>query len=991
MLLAGFMSLSVLTPMPIIAKEKAILPDLPKELQGEYEYYETLSDEFNGSVEDMWLMDYMPWWSDTAKREQSGTKTRYRFIDAKTENDENNQSLQIYVNGENRMGHENFQPYYLEMLSGPQNLEPEERYLANKSQKNNWNSKFAGFMAGSKNYLNTYRGSEAPIQSNIPYSDAGATTYGYFETRCKFLPMKSGQGLAPAFWFIGMQDDVYDRGEVDVFEFLDNYTLDFTIHPKGDPRIEKVTHQIKFEEDMSKDYHTYGLLWDSTGFSLYVDGEFKWKHNQKIDYRMIPMFSINHHENGWIGSVDGANHPEERTMDIDYFRTFKKVGEPLEPNKPTIPEMKEGENIASAAYMSLFGMTGTEVDETPVQWLNDSDRKNSVLSGLDNKKLTQSKLPEYLYIDWKQPATFNTIVLHAQNAKSQAPTLLDIQISKDGETWETIQSDISLQWTTDSQLSESQTIVLNQTVKDNLFTRLVIKEANMKNGRFGLCEIEIGENITAMEPEYLPLPDKEITSIASENGLQMMINGTMPSSVKSYSENNTALYFQGKNTDLKIPLKDEQGNQIHSDEDFTLSMWIKPDAVTSGNDQIILFQQTGTNGGKPWLFLYQNRVGTYIDGENRYGTTILQPNEWIHLATTFEKIDAVNGKLRLYVNGQLDLEETIDYTKNPDHLCDAQAVIGKHKSNSKGWYNGAIDQLLLLNTAATPDDIKTLYETKELESSLKDTVFANWTFEEENLEYKMYDATSVLEIDPIEIQKGETTLEDLLPTMVSVVFESTYVSELPVMWNQDELNAIDINKAGSYQIHGTIDFSGTGNTTNTKNLNASLAVTIKDALDASELKKVVNEINQKKEQDYTEESWALFLTACQAVQTKETLILIGSHPNYQVSEILPTSTSQEVLDRMCTELQAAIKLLVEKPQTIPPIEPEDPDLPQEPETPIDPDDDHTIVVPPTNEEQLTPEQTTPDTSDSTNLTIYMMLMVVSGLGLLIKRIIKIKE
>ena len=347
-----------------------ILPD-PVDLQGDYVYYDVLSDEFNGEVKDEWLMDYMPWWSDTAEREQSGTRTRYRFIDADSEN---NQSLQIYVNGENRMGEENFQPYYLEKLSGPQSLEAKNRYLANKSQKNNWNSKFAGFMAGGKDYLNTFRGSEAPIENHSNYTDAGATTYGYFEARINFMSIEKGQGIAPAFWFIGMQDDVYDRAEVDVFEFLDNHTLDFTIHPKGDPNVQYATKEFKFEEDMSQDYHTYCVLWDENGFSLYVDGEFIYRHERKIDYRMIPMFSINHHENGWIGSVDGQDLPEERTMDIDYFRVFKKVGTDPEPNKLPEPEMTPGNNVAEGAYISLFGLTGTEADATPVQWLNDKKR-----------------------------------------------------------------------------------------------------------------------------------------------------------------------------------------------------------------------------------------------------------------------------------------------------------------------------------------------------------------------------------------------------------------------------------------------------------------------------------------------------------------------------------------------------------------------------------------------------------------------------------------
>ena len=49
--------------------------------------------------------------------------------------------------------------------------------------------------------------------------------------------------------------------------------------------------------------------------------------------------------------------------------------------------------------------------------------------------MEKSTLPQYLYIDWRMPATFDTIILHAQNAKSTAPTLVDVEVSEDGETW----------------------------------------------------------------------------------------------------------------------------------------------------------------------------------------------------------------------------------------------------------------------------------------------------------------------------------------------------------------------------------------------------------------------------------------------------------------------------------------------------------------------------------------------------------------------------
>lgn len=915
-MLIGIILITSVMPTNYVKAQEKILPT-PKDLQNTYSYYDILSDEFNGNESDVWLMDYMPWWSDTAKREQSGTKTRYRFIDA---DGKDNQSLQIYVNGQNHMEDSNFQPYYLEKLSGPQNLNVKERYLAPTRQKNNWNSKFAGFMAGGKDYLNTFRGSEAPIENHTKYTDAGATTYGYFETRVKFLSMKSGQGLAPAFWFIGMQDDAYDLGEVDVFEFLDNNTLDFTIHPKGDPHISKVTKQFKFKEDMSKDYHTYGVLWDETGFSLYVDGDFLFKHNQKINYRMIPMFSINHHENGWIGSVDNQGHPEERTMDIDYFRVFKKDGIDPEPNKLPVPKMKPGNNIADGAYITLYGLTGKEVDKTPMQWLNDKKIDNMVLSGICDRMgnpMEKSTLPQYLYIDWRMPASFDTIIFHAQNAKSTAPTLVDVEVSKDGENWKTVKSDIRLNWKTDTQIAESKTIKLDEIEKNNLFTRIKIKEANLNaQGKFGLCEVEIGEDIEPMAPEYMPLPegadinmkDSLFSKWNMENSPSSTTNGLDLKNDKEFvyvdGKDGKALQIDGKSQHICAPLK-VADNQLKCDEDFTLSMWINPSKTSlPGADQIILAQQTGMQGGRPWLFLYNNILGTFLGNTNTFGKIHLKVNEWQYVAVTFHVIDKDNkkGEVALYVNGQLDTKAFITY--EPDNLGKPELLLGRHKNNTKGFYEGAMDSITLLNKTLQPQDIEALYKVNG---------------RVEDIKVQTYDLCNIVKLPKIEGNVGDLSLENLsMPEEVTAVFDDVYAQSVKVNWDVTELESIDFNKDGSYVVHGTVDLSAYPQTTNTKNIKAEQRIEINAPVKLTGLADVLQKINKTEESEYTEESFKDFLTAVQAAQTKETQLIIGEYPNYSAPEEAPAYATQEIVDGITNDLNAAFNLLVEveQPETV---------------------------------------------------------------------------
>ena len=919
LVLSVFLAAQALQPLAVSARteDQGCLPDLRAELQQEYSLYEPLSDEFNGSVNEMWLMDYMPWWSDTATREKSGTRTRYRFINA----EEGNQSLQIWVNGENHMDAENFQPYYLEKLSGPRNQSIQDRYLwSQSSQKNNWNSKFAGFMGGSKDYLNTYRGSEAPIENHVAYSDAGATTYGYFETRCKFMSMEKGQGLAPAFWFIGMQDEAYDRGEVDVFEFLDNYTLDFTIHPKGDDRITYATKEIKFTEDMSRDYHTYGLLWDETGFSLYVDGEFIWKHEISINYRMIPMFSINHHENGWIGSVDDKNLPDERTFDIDYFRVFKKNGQDPDLGTPAIPEIKEGTNAASAAWVSLFGLTGTEANATPMQNLNDGDLSTSVLSGKKDRlgnSITASELPVSLYIDWKKPQSFNTIILHCQNAASMAPTLVDVEVCEDGQNWIPVKQDISLDWKTDSQIAESQTIHLDQMVENNSQCRLVIRKANLKQGQFGISEVEIGQNITAMQPEYQPLPEAESVPLSDSLFASWNLNGSLEANQEGLRIDNSAasstayqisqdgheqaLRLDGFSTRLYVPLKNVAGDQhLRSDENFTFSMWIKPDAVVKGSDQIILAQQTGSKGGRPFLFIYDNKLGTYLGVENTYSSQNLTKEIWTQTAVTFEKTDeaAKKGIVTLYINGKKTGSKVITY--EDDSLSDPRLLLASHKSGTKGEYKGLMDDITLFDKALTEKEMMAFYEQGADMDVYSDAG-------------RQYEMTSIVDLPVVQGTAGEMKAEDLqLPDSVTCIFDGQYSAEVPVTWDEEELAAIDYDQARETVLHGVPDLSALPQALNSDGLKAEIRLVLEEPLDASALEKTFDRINALDSSLYTSESMAAFLEACQNVQTKNTMLMIGQYPGYSAPEILPESCTQEVLDRMVSELEQAFGLLVKK-------------------------------------------------------------------------------
>lgn len=155
-----------------------ILPFLPD--NADWIYQPDLSDEFNGpDLDPRWCPYYQASWGDL-----DASRARYRFI---TESD-GTVSLELYVDN---AGQGYWQPW--------------------RASNNTY--KVAGITGGARDYMNMWPSGGFPITNHVPYYDGFATRYGYFEIRTRFL---SGSGLAPAFWFLGMQDAAYTENiEVD--------------------------------------------------------------------------------------------------------------------------------------------------------------------------------------------------------------------------------------------------------------------------------------------------------------------------------------------------------------------------------------------------------------------------------------------------------------------------------------------------------------------------------------------------------------------------------------------------------------------------------------------------------------------------------------------------------------------------------------------------------------------------------------------------------
>lgn len=181
--------------------------------------------------------------------------------------------------------------------------------------------------------------------------------YGYFEARIK---IPSGKGLHPTFW---LNSDYDSKGrllwppEVDIMESAVNGTSEksdmihagvITQKRKGksdgrplpqdgrwissDPKVNRKWSYYRAGEDVSKDWHVYGMSWDKDDtITMYFDGKELWKRHYKWVYNdgteAGPAHIIVNLAVGgpWAGlnGLDRSIFPA--TLEVDYVRVCERV------------------------------------------------------------------------------------------------------------------------------------------------------------------------------------------------------------------------------------------------------------------------------------------------------------------------------------------------------------------------------------------------------------------------------------------------------------------------------------------------------------------------------------------------------------------------------------------------------------------------------------------------------------------------------------------
>lgn len=254
----------------------AAAADMPPNPLGKPGWVLDAHDEFNGPVlnTNLWCAAYLASRTDPAR-----SAARYEFRDG---------ALVLFVDGQSK-------GYFKD---GPAVMT------------------VSGLQTGDRTRL--HKDSD-PIHHEIPTRINYAPLYGYFEIRAK-LPA----GAQTAFWTVGIKDAPTHAGEMDIFESFSTKPrrLKFVLHTWGDKVLTYQHQEPELAFDSTQEFHLYALEWRLHACELFLDNRPVMHMAQAPDYPSLFLLTL-------YGNTRDATRKE---FVIDYFRAYKKSGQPLTPS-----------------------------------------------------------------------------------------------------------------------------------------------------------------------------------------------------------------------------------------------------------------------------------------------------------------------------------------------------------------------------------------------------------------------------------------------------------------------------------------------------------------------------------------------------------------------------------------------------------------------------------------------------------------------------------
>jgi len=152
--------------------------------------------------------------------------------------------------------------------------------------------------------------------------------YGRFEIRAQ---VPAGRGLWPAFWllpsFEKWPEGIDILPEIDVMEFIGSEltTYHTTVHTNQSGELKSYPYDHNNLDDLTRDFHTYSVVWNAQSISWYLDGRLMVSHPTPKDLHEPMHFLLNLAVGGnWAGAPDAKTRFPAQYR-VDYVRAYTQA------------------------------------------------------------------------------------------------------------------------------------------------------------------------------------------------------------------------------------------------------------------------------------------------------------------------------------------------------------------------------------------------------------------------------------------------------------------------------------------------------------------------------------------------------------------------------------------------------------------------------------------------------------------------------------------
>ncbi len=558
-------------------------------------------------------------------------------------------------------------------------------------------------------------------ERTVPRKSGSVTTahkftysYGYLEARIKFGGTNA-PGYVPAFWLDGLGDadnranhsSTYTKAgmpgwghEVDILESYQS-SNDFVLHHnEGDGPWTGNSGHVAYGGGVSKlnngndPFHTIGLLWTSSGFTVYFNGT-KVNSNPIGNSSPTPKYIILSAAAHVIPSAANG----EIDMEVDYVRLYQSPN-----NTGTINEWTE---IDRSSWSVKASSTDTG-NGTPTggYWPARTVKVQGV-GGIWYWRSAEAQSPtanQWFKVDMGYEQAFKQLRIIApgyttasqeNDTEGQYAANYEIYLSNSETAW------------TSTNVADWGTMIASGTgsaITDECFTTaqsgryMTIRQTGTSTKKWSIRDVyafkEDAYSGTTCN-NSLPNPLAEWSFDANANSDVGSYNGTLVGNATAGVSDTTrgnVLSLDGTGDYVDLPFV------INPTNAFTTSVWVKRANTTSSSQLVI--QQEGSNGRNFFLLNTSNQITSWLGQSTTTGSSVINDTNWHHLAIVHDG----SGSVTIYIDGVAGTASSgLSVTSETAGL-----LLGVNKGKNGGYFNGLIDNMKIYDSALNQSQINVL-------------------------------------------------------------------------------------------------------------------------------------------------------------------------------------------------------------------------------------------------------------------------------------------